>query len=163
MAEFGHEYRLAVFVEASHVTAQRTDVRHVAVQCQSLEVVRRNSVAGDEFVEPYDWVAVTGERAVVQCGRNQFQSAVSRCRPDSAPIRSRLGRRHVRLVGEVRLVECEQILGVGVGERVFADFVGGVVRVPYHRQEIDVVLFECRKHRGDRTRVAPIVVPAHTG
>ena len=157
-AELGHPDGFAVLLKTLDIIFDCGRRCHVAVDSNSVDVVKGDVGLCKELIEPLDRVVIARERAIVHGRGDEQEVQLFRQSYHLWPMLSRLRRGHVALVGEVGFVEAKQILGIGVLLHVLANLGCAIGAIPTHRAEVHLVGVE-PKGRGAVLVVSPVVGP----
>ena len=139
------------------------DVAHSAVGMECYVVNGIYPYQIDEFAHPFHRVGPFGPCRVVDCGRHHCQSQLPADSLYAGPFGGGLGRSHVCLVGEVGFIEAEHIFCGGVLLHCGAHALLAPVRVPGHREELDVLIGRHLAGSALGGFLRPVVIPAYAG
>ena len=106
-AELGHPDGFAIFLEFLDIVFDSRRRCHVAVDSNSVDVVKGDVGLCKELIEPLDRVVIARECAIVHGRRNELEVQLFRQCYHLWPMLSCLRRSHVALVGEVGFVEAQ--------------------------------------------------------
>lgn len=157
-AELGHPDGFAVLFKLLDIIFDCGRRCHVAVDSNSVDVVKGDVGLCKELIKPLDRVVIARECAIVHGRRDELEVQLFRQSYHLWPMLSRLRRGHVALVGEVGFVEAKQVLGIGVLLHVLANLGCAIGAIPTHRAEVHLVGVE-PKSRGAVLVVSPIIGP----